>query len=160
MSGCRRGWLMVLLLGFTAPAFGQNTAVDVAASHSFLTEPHTGGNFQAWSASIAGNTNPVLGVAGEVGGSYDVKLWWVLGGLRFTSRKDRRVTPYAQVLLGVDRVRRTYFVLQPGGGADFWHGPRFGVRVGGDYHQLFTGRDEPAEFLRFHIGVVVRSAAR
>jgi hypothetical protein len=32
--------------------------------------------------------------------------------------------------------------------------------VGGDYHQLFTGRDEPAEFLRFHIGVVVRSAAR
>ena len=158
--------IAVFVVGVTVSAHAQNVpAVDVAGSYSLLKQRYTSGGFQGWVASATRNINPVLGITGEIGGSYRTDLFGrvdlhsFLGGLRVASRREAGVTPYASVVLGPVRGNRTYFSLQPGAGVDFWFRPRLGIRAGGDYRWVFT-KGEVAEQLRFHLGVVLAAGSR
>ncbi len=85
---------------------------------------------------------------------------WLLAGPRFSSALNSRRRVYAHVLGGLVMAGgEPYFVVQPGGGVDFWLRRGLGVRVGADYQQLVTD-DEPFHGLRMHAGVVVKVGRR
>jgi hypothetical protein len=161
MNRSSRGLILTfatILFGSVLPAAAQdNPALDVSGSYWFLTEIHIGGKVHGWVASVTRNVTPVLGITGEIGGTYKANYYSLLAGPRFASRQDPRVTRYAHMLIGPViagvPLRRAYFALQPGGGADFWLRPRLGVRAGIDYRHVFA--DENSHELRFQLGIVL-----
>jgi hypothetical protein len=112
-----------------------------------------------------------LGVVGEVGWSRDSEDFTggsgsfdaihIAGGVRWTGRRNPRVWPYGQVLLGVqfDRVSQEFddedldelagfsetdphFMLQPGAGVNFVIGDGLGAFAQVDWRRAFLDEEE------------------
>lgn len=135
-----RLWLWALLLLTPLPARCQLEPGEVSVNYAQLraNSSGTGGAFDAkgLNVSIAWNANPRLSFVVDAGGHHfqnqgpgvDAKLLTFTGGPRLSWPRERnRWIPFAQVLLGVGRVRATSstqtaaengFVMLAGGGVN------------------------------------------
>ncbi len=187
--------LSLLVAGVAAPAFAQAPLkAELAAGYQFLRGD--GENLKkGWFADIALNAPRIVSLVGQVSGSYSslsetmtvgastisangsVSLYEFLGGVRFSSRKQAKAVPFAQVLAGGVRAGAkatatsniggvsstqtinqsdTEFGVQAGGGFNFYPEKRVGVRVGFDYIRVFHKGDVGAtNFFRFTAGAVI-----
>jgi hypothetical protein len=123
-----------------------------------------------WVASMTGNLSPALGLTAEFGGNrwkaFGVHLQSLLAGPRVTVARARRVSLFAQVLLGAQRTSSALvpgesssdFVIQPGVGLDVWMTPTVGLHVGADYRRVFANEASPlggSSQFRLHGGLAV-----
>jgi hypothetical protein len=187
--------LSVLFAGVAAPALAQAPPnAEVAAGYQFLRGD--GENLKkGWFAEIAVNMPKIVSLVGQVSGSHmslsetmtvgtstisangSASLYEFLGGVRFSSRKQAKAVPFAQVLAGGVRAGAkatatlnsggvsstqsvnesdTEFGVQAGGGFNFYPGQRVGVRVGFDYIRVFhKGNVGATNFFRFTAGAVI-----
>jgi hypothetical protein len=123
-----------------------------------------GTNFPFGLAVDAARNFGSLGVVAEGGWSIrsegddpdDVlfNYWHAGGGVRFSSRRNVKVWPYAQVLAGVAVHNAsgdvggidvgdtsTHFMVQPGGGVNFVIGDGLGLFAAADYRRVFMDED-------------------
>jgi opacity protein-like surface antigen len=157
-------------------------AGEVAGGYVFMRDFEIDTNFPlGWFASAGVNLSEMFTVVGEVSGSYatidlfgtdvDANVHTFMGGARFVRRMDR-VTPFAQVLVGLARAGGgvdflgvqisdavTDFAIQPGGGVDVRLTERLSARVGADYRRIFS-EDADGSELRFTGGIVVGFGSR
>jgi len=173
---------MLLALGTALPARAQNVPkAEVSGGYQLLSV-----NFdefdetlgKGWYADVAGNLGSVFSVVFQVSGNYktfeeaesfagvtgtvtaSLKVHEFMGGVRVSARKSRRVTPFAQLLVGgvnasaeaearvtlggetifqrSESESSTNFGMQVGGGATFWLGEKIGVRGAVDYVTVFA----------------------
>jgi hypothetical protein len=93
---------------------------------------------------------------GEIGYNHfeDDNISSYLGGLRFQGTY-RRLAPFAQVLLDVERCceRPSEFAIQPGVGVDMAARARFSVRAQVDWRHITRDRDD-VDGLRVGVGLV------
>ena len=132
-----------------------------------------------FSVATTANFNSWFGLTTEGGGSFlsqdllgfeifDLQIWTIMSGPKFTLRKSERVAPFGQVLLGGALVNATIlgesgsewdFALQPGGGVDVALSDVVALRFGVDLRVLFDkpfSGDSHNQF-RFTTGVVFRT---
>ena len=132
-----------------------------------------------FNVATTANFNYWFGLTTEGGGSFfsqdllgieifDLQIWTIMSGPKFTLRKSERVAPFGQVLLGGALLNGTIlgesgsewdFALQPGGGVDVALSDAVALRFGVDVRVLF---DKPFSGdshnqLRFTTGVVFRT---
>ena len=106
---------------------------ELSGGYSFAQAMGEGVN--GWSASIAGNPSKYFGIVGDFAGYYQngAALHSFMFGPRFTYRKSRVVTPFAQVLVGAARATNggtdSMFALALGGGLDFKVAPNLALRL-------------------------------
>jgi Outer membrane protein beta-barrel domain len=144
-----------------------------------------------WFADISRDVATWKAVAGLVSGGYkhieehstlgnstidvegDLSIHAFMGGVRFLTRRNPRIVPFAQFLLGgihgsasvsgttsfagqtttvETSESSTEFGMMLGGGLNVALSDRVGLRVGGDYIRVFVERD--ANIARFTAGVV------
>ena len=186
--------LSLLVAGVAAPAFAQTPPkAELAAGYQFLRGD--GENLKkGWFADIAVNTPRIVSLVGQVSGSYlsmsetatagtstisangSVSLYEFLGGVRFSSRKQAKAVPFAQVLAGGVRAggkatvtsniggvsstqslneSDTELGVQAGGGLNLYPGQSVGVRLGFDYIRVFHKDADATSFFRFTAGAVI-----
>ena len=135
-------------------ALGFNVATTANFNHWFGLTTEGGGSFFS---------QDVLGI--EI---FDIRVWTIMSGPKFTLRKSERVAPFGQVLLGAAFLNGNVlgesgnewdFALQPGGGVDVALSDAVALRFGVDVRVLF---DKPFSVdshnqLRFTTGVVFRT---
>jgi hypothetical protein len=128
---------------------------DVAASYVLLNAIEYGNDYhEGWLMSVAGYPTGVLGVVGEIGGSYkktispldafelNSSFYNFMVGPRITSHRDRVVVPFGQLMFGRVRVGNnlggyvTNVSWQPGAGVDIGLTRVLGIRFQGDYRLL------------------------
>ncbi len=168
--------LAIGLLALTAfpasPAAAQTVAApDVSIGYSTLRDVTSGDSirdpYDGWLASVA---HPFgwrrLAVAAEVGSNSRTNLAGevqrisaFLGGARVALAGSRRLTVFAQALVGMERFSEPGFsesgvAVQPGAGLDVGIWSRLGARVQGDYRIASEG-DATYRELRFSVGAVV-----
>jgi opacity protein-like surface antigen len=109
---------LVALLLIAAPSAWAQDAGEFSAGWRLLhVEEETAG--AGWYADAAWNLSNVVGIVGEVGGSYksteesevvggvritasgDANVHTVMGGLRVSARQNPRIVPFGQFLLGL-----------------------------------------------------------
>jgi len=108
-------------LAFPRPALADEQGGDIAGSYALLNAIGYGNDYpKGWLASGAVYLSNFLGVAGEVGGSYQVSeavgnspthvasMYNLMGGTRVVLRTNPHLTPFAQVLFGGIRVGNGY----------------------------------------------------
>lgn len=140
-------WISTLFLVFTISAAAQDyPKAEVFGGYSYLhvNELGTGFNFNGASGSIAFNPNQWFGIVGDFGGyhngDFGVSTTAVtyLFGPKFAYRKNEKVTPYFQVLLGGAHISASFsgvsgsdsaFALAFGGGVDVKVHPHVAIRV-------------------------------
>jgi outer membrane protein with beta-barrel domain len=164
--------LTLLLLALATPVAAQDARGDVAIGAGILHDSDLEETFPAgWVFAVTGNIGPMLGIVGEMGGSYksvdvlgtdvNFRVHSFLGGLRFMNRTQRAV-PFAQFLVGAANGQvsmlgqsesSTGLAFQPGGGADILLSERFGIRFQGDYRIIRDDGETTNEF-RFAAGAV------
>ena len=145
-----------------------------------------------WYVDLAGNLNRHFGVVFAMGGNYksvtesatlggftasgsvDLKVHEFMGGVRYSSRANPTVVPFAQFLVGAinasakvtasaggggspgfsfsDEASGTDVALQAGGGMQVRVADNFAVRVGADYIRILAV--EGVNAFRFGAGVV------
>ena len=144
-----------------------------------------------WYADVAVNLDDAFAIVGDVAGAYksidgtetalgvtvssnaDIKIHTFMGGLRYSSRRNPKIVPFAQVLFGVARgsldleqsvtvAGRTTslsesdssneFAFDIGGGVTLPATERIDVRVGASY--LRIGADDGGNAFRVSVGVV------
>ena len=134
-----------------------------------------------FSVATTTNFNPWFGVTTEGGGNFfsqdvgsvelfDIQIWTILAGPKFTLRLADRVAPYGRVLLGPAYVSASIplegvsegfwdFALQPGGGVDIVLSDRVALRVGVDARIMSDKpfSDHTTNQFRFTTGVTFRS---
>ena len=166
--------LLTLLLSLSVPVFAQGPRAEVSGGYSFVRDQEIEMNFQGWLASVTGNYNKWFGIEGEVGGNYnttqvrgtniDMSIHSFAGGPHFSSRMSNGlgVAPFGHVLVGAAHASAsffglggstTHFLLEPGGGINYWFRNNLGIRLGGDYRRIFSDNGDTNQF-RFHAGVV------
>jgi opacity protein-like surface antigen len=147
---------------------------------------------KGWYVDVAGNLNPMIGIVFQVGGNYktfeesiaigggsftasaDLKVHEFLGGARFNVRKNPKLVPYGQFLVGAingsielattstipglpsfsQEESTTNFALEVGGGVNFGVAENVGIRFGVDYLRVFA-EDAGSNVFRFHTGIVI-----
>lgn len=147
---------------------------------------------KGWYVDVVGNLNPMIGIVFQVGGNYktfeesiaigggsftasaDLKVHEFLGGARFNVRKNPKLVPYGQFLVGAingsielattstipglpsfsQEESTTNFALEAGGGVNFGIAENVGIRFGVDYLRVFA-EDAGSNVFRFHAGVVI-----
>lgn len=143
--------VVVSLVMTPSRAFAQADSVEVSGGYSYLHETEL--SIPAgWYASGGGYLNSWLGIVGEVNGHYktlsaagvDVKTSIHLVGIgpKFALRRNPRIAPYVQVLLGMGRTSVGVnalgdrfdtsingFAYQPSAGVEFNGGGSVGLRV-------------------------------
>jgi hypothetical protein len=130
-----------------------------------------------WVAAVATPFNGSLDIVGEVGGNYKtlsvlgadyhLRIYGVLGGVRFTGQGSSGMHPFAQVLLGLDHYSTTTvvggisgsasgFAFQPGAGITMplsAGGRNLNLRAQVDFRHSNAGGGGNNN-LRFAVGVV------
>jgi opacity protein-like surface antigen len=181
--------LGALLSMFPAVARAQNTG-ELSAGWRLLNveqETFTAG----WYADVLGNITDAFGVVGEVGGHYksfdetrfiagaqvqvsaDARVHTFMGGARYTVRRNPRLTPFVQALVGLAHASvdvegsatvagRTFSVdesesasdaaIELGGGVNIGVTDGIGLRLSGSYFRIFE--DDAGNAVRFAAGVV------
>lgn len=147
---------LIVLALFVRPVAAQSVDApryEVAGGYAFMHDDDSAYNFpKGWMVSVAAGVAPWLRVVGEVGGSYKTlvipgdaptfTVYHFMGGPRLTATRDRRLSPFAQVLFGAARatttvvgVRETVtdFAYQPGGGLDVNLRRNVALRLDGAY---------------------------
>lgn len=147
---------------------------------------------KGWYVDVAGNLNPMIGIVFQVGGNYktfeesiaigggtftasaDLDVHEFLGGVRVSARKNPRLVPYGQFLVGgitgsielsttstipglpsfSEEDSTTNFALEAGGGVNFGVAENLGIRFGVDYLRVFA-EDAGSNVFRFHTGIVI-----
>jgi hypothetical protein len=152
----RVGLALMLLATVVRPVAAQPVGApryEVAAGYAYMHDNDSSYNFPGgWVVSAAAGATPWLWIVGEAGGSYKTlsipgdppkfTVYHFMGGPRVTVARDRRLSPFAQVLFGAARattavldVRDTVtdFAYQPGVGIDFNLTRHAAVRLDGAY---------------------------
>jgi hypothetical protein len=118
-----KNWLclFVVLVGFSLTAVAQK--VEVFGGYQF-THLDSSLNMNGWNGAVTGNFRHVLGITGDVSGSYKsgVHFYTYTAGPVLTARLPV-VQPFAHLLLGGGRATgfgssNNGFVLMAGGGLD------------------------------------------
>jgi opacity protein-like surface antigen len=172
----KRAALFLCVLLLAAPVFAASAPKgELSIGYAFMRDDELKENFPlGWVASAAGNVSDVLGIVGELGGSYktvtdaggDVKLsvHTFMAGVRLTAPGSDSARLFLQVLAGAARAgasiadtsaSNTNFAVQPGIGVDFKVGEKMFLRLGGDYRRISgeSGGSSTNEF-RGHVGLV------
>jgi opacity protein-like surface antigen len=144
-----------------------------------------------WYADVLGNVTDTFGVVGEVAGHYksfdesrfvsgiqvdvsaDARVHTFMGGARYTLRRNPRITPFAQALVGIAQASfdvegsatvagRTFTVdesdsasdaaVELGGGVNIGLTDGIGLRLAGSYFRIFE--EDASNAFRFAAGVV------
>ena len=142
----------VLLIATAAPAGAQDAGVDVSggiATSSFQGDYGRWHTYAGLTADISWSLSPLVRVVGDVtrvasstdygnGFSDSSAILEVAGGLRFTSRRDRRISGFGQVLAGADQ---NTFTLRTPGYPDYnGAGAVFVLDLGGGVEVAATNR--------------------
>ena len=133
---------------------------EVSAGYSFAQAMGEGVN--GWSASIAGNPSKYFGIVGDFAGYYKHggALHSFMFGPRFSYRKNKVITPFAQVLVGAARATNggsdSIFTTAIGGGLDFRVAPNLALRL--PRVEYVMARDDGINtgILRLDLGIVFR----
>ena len=133
---------------------------ELSGGYSFVRAVGDGVN--GWSASIAGNPTKYLGIVGDFAGYYENggALHSFMFGPRFSYRRHKTVTPFAQVLVGGARATNggsdSMFTAALGGGLDFRVAPNLALRL--PQVQYVMARDEGINtgVFRLDLGIVFR----
>jgi opacity protein-like surface antigen len=167
--------VMMLLLSFSVMAAAQDApALEVFGGYSFL-RCDTGSddiacNLSGWSGSAAINANRYIGGLIEFSGNYGtvneetLRIHSLLVGPRFTYRMEK-VTPFAQMLLGVVRENAAdsltnRFGMTFGGGIDVNITDRIAIRpVQAEYYTIKVQNEFTKNF-RYSAGVVIKLGDR
>lgn len=178
---------VLLILGPAVPSFAQKTPrVEVAVGYTGVRTNEPPGNCGCFvangaSASVAYNFNQWIGIVGNFGGVHtgnasstglDLTLLSYLFGPRVSYRKNEKVTPFGQFLLGGAHGSGTLnsgrsggsssanaFAMTLGGGLDVKVNRRFAVRAfqleyfRTEFPNAVNGRQN---IFRFGAGVLMR----
>lgn len=130
-------------------------------------------NFNGWNASVTGNFNKYLGVAGDFSGSYktisgvSAKVYTYTGGPVLSLNHEGTINPFVHALFGGARLSASVsglgsggtngFTMMAGGGADAKIAPRIAVRLfQADWvYYRFQGISE-SKNVRISTGIVFR----
>jgi hypothetical protein len=168
--------LAVVILTMACSASAQQAPkVEVSAGYSFLRLGGTGGmNQNGGSVSIAGNVNRWFGIVGDFGGYHSspfgasLNTYTFLVGPRFSLRRNDRVTPFVQVLVGGAHLAAgagsfsasvTPFVMSAGGGIDLRISQHVALRPQVDYLAFRSG-GQTGNAGRASLGIVFRFGGR
>jgi len=178
-------WLLGLVLAFSSAAAAQNAAkADLFLGYSYgRIMPQTSGagnfNINGGASSIAWNLNDSFGIVADFAGyrvgkingfDPDASAFTYLFGPRFSYRRTKNVTPFAQVLIGGARVScnlllpsssRSALAMTLGGGVDANLSKHLALRLGQLEYFLTRfqeiGNDRQTQSnLRFSTGIVFR----
>jgi opacity protein-like surface antigen len=139
-------WISALMLFLALPAMAQTPQVEMFGGFSYLRADVGGAdlNQKGWNFSVTENMNDWLGGVADFSGHYgheaglNVNDHTFMFGPRFSYRKSRSFTPFAQVLLGGMRASTGYLgISQPstdfaaafGGGLDVKVHDKIAIRV-------------------------------
>jgi opacity protein-like surface antigen len=171
--------LAALLVFVSGAAMAQDhPKAELFGGYSFLRvnpgQGVSGENFPGgWHASVAGNFNNWLGIAGDFSGHYKTisgikaKTHTFLFGPRISYRKNDKVTPFAHVQFGGARASgggtsENALAIAFGGGVDAKINDNFAFRVG-QFDYILTRFDGPVSGtnanqhnFRFSTGIVIR----
>ena len=166
------GLLCGVMLVFAMVASAQdNPKAEVFGGYSYLrVNPGSGVsgiNFNGGSGSVSFNPKPWLGIVGDIGvyhatisgvGTTTVSYTF---GPKLAYRKNDKVTPFAQVLLGGARisgggVSENGFAMALGGGVDWNATPHVGIRVIQGEYVMTRFSSETQNNARISAGVVFR----
>lgn len=151
--------LAVVVLGAPSPAAAQDAAkVEVSGGYQYNrlypSSDDDSINLNGWYADVAGEIRPMLSWVGVVDGVYKkesgewLKLHSYGGGIRISSKKNPKVTPFGQVIVGGatasagDFDSITAFTLTAGGGVNVPVNDRWGVRAQADYRGIFFDEED------------------
>ena len=169
------------LLVVTNPQFAlAQSKGEVAGGYAYLHETDLSVP-AGWFASGGGAVNDWLDIVGAVSGHHktqtdqgvdvNTNLYTFVGGPKFVSHKNPKLTPYVQMLFGGARVSASVkvpgsstavfsdhsngFDFQPGGGVDIKTGNAVGIRLGINEDFIRSQGETSTEF-QFIAGVVIR----
>jgi hypothetical protein len=189
--------LALSCLGLARPAAAQTTPkAEVSGGYQwahFSSDGHSESFNNGWFADVAANVKPHLSLVFQASGSYktvtettsvgaailtasaNLSAHQYLGGIRVNGRASKKVTPFAQFLVGAamlsaggtasgffgdethattaDGQSKTHTALQVGGGLNLMMSKTVGVRGIADYGRIFNG-DSGFNVFRTGIGVV------
>ena len=186
--------VLVLMLGAASSVASQEVpAGEVSFGYSYvhsnIVASSHGVNMQGGSGAFSYNVNKWFGVVGDFGGyhqsnvrgaGFDVTVVTYLFGPRFSWRTDRRLTPFAQVLLGGGHAGGSLytsslaaglaplganngFVMTAGGGLDWVVRPHIAIRIlQAEYlrTQFSNGTNGQQNNFRLTAGIVFRLGQR
>jgi hypothetical protein len=169
-------WLVLTTVLITGSAYAQDTPRgEVSMGYSFLRLGGTGGmNQNGGSVSIAGNVNRWFGIVGDLGGYHSspfgasLDTFTFLVGPRFSLRRNDKVTPFVQVLVGGAHLTAggggfsasvTPFVMSAGGGIDLRISQHVALRPQVDYLAFRSG-GQTGNGGRASLGIVYRFGGR
>ncbi len=164
----------ILFMSLSAMAQESAPKAEMFGGYSYAGEGSNG-----FDASIAGNVNKWFGLVADVGGQYtrleeagvreSIGTHSLLFGPRFSLRRNKRVTPFAQALFGASHVRSeatesgqififsdTSFSMALGGGLDVNVNDTFAIRVIQAEYLRTRFFNETQNKGRVSIGVVFR----
>ena len=187
-----------LLIALSPQAFAQEAPpVEVFAGYSYF-RPDGGGSLHGWNASVAVSLSRNLAVVGDFSGHYgsqslradifddddfpgdisiradsDAKVHTILSGLRYSHRRNERLTPFAHALFGAShldadatvqfggaRLDSAFsdlgFAMAFGGGLDVKLSESVGLRlIQADYLVSKFGRNSQSN-VRLSFGITLR----
>ena len=145
----------------TEPAAAQDAAkLEVSGGYQYnrlnasaCTGSDCSINTNGWYADVAGQIRPMLSWVGVVDGVYKkesgewLKLHSYGGGIRISSKKNPKVTPFGQVIVGGatfsgEGDSTTAFTLTAGGGVNVPVNDRWGIRAQADYRGIFFEEED------------------
>jgi hypothetical protein len=159
------GLLCFLALGLPASVRAQEPELGVSYSYGRITNGD-GLNLPAgFLVSVAGTGRQSPWLVGEIGGNFrsergvTLKLFTVEGGVRFFSRTDEGLRPFAQFLIGFASLRlgggsSNKFSLEPAAGIDMPIGQAVALRAGIGVPIIVT-EGENLKLLRINLGIVL-----
>ena len=158
--------MCLLVTGFSTPALAQNVKkVEVAGGWNYMAikdnQDEDWVHFsKGWFAEVAGNLNSTWSVVGAVigakktitdfEGDVDITAFPYVFGIRASSRKNPKATPFAHFLAGATNFKGeqgtfsatdTLLTWVVGGGANVKINDAVAARVGGDYIRI-KGKDQ------------------
>jgi hypothetical protein len=165
-------WLAMGILLLTGSASAQEKPkAEVSVGYSYLRLGGSNGvNQQGGSTSIAANLNRWFGIVGDFGGYHafssgaSLDTYTFLFGPRFSLRRQGRVIPFAQVLLGGAHVTAsgggfsggtTPLAISGGGGVDLRVSQHLALRPQVDYLAL-RSQGATLNSVRASFGIVFR----
>jgi hypothetical protein len=175
----------LVVTGFVTPAAAQDLKrVEVAGGWNYMAIKNNSDEdwthfSKGWFAEVAGNLNSTWSVVGAVigvtktvtdfQGSVDLTAYPYVFGIRASSRRNPKTTPFAHFLAGATNLKaeqgsesasETLFTWIAGGGANIKINDTVGARVGGDYVRIKGKSDsqlveEALQGLRLTAGITV-----
>src|ERR1051326_3945562 len=146
---------MSAVLTVARPASAQEKgSANFSAGYSNLTFFNPTDSLKAgWLASVGVGISKMAAVVAEVGGHYEsgFKLHTFQGGLRFSSAKGAKATPFFQVVTGLSHdntgIAANSWTFTPGAGVDIKAGKKCAVRGQADW-MLFRNSGVNSNTLR------------